>query len=67
MFSIQEAMFSIGTLAPLGLLAFSFVVGIVVSALSDWRGKLGSRTRLVTAQGKPQAYMSMHHGVVSQW
>ena len=65
MFSIQEAMFSIGTLAPLGLLAFSFVVGIAVSALSEWKGKLGSRTRLVTAQGQPQEYMSMHHGVAS--
>ena len=65
MFSIQEVMFSSGTLAPLALLAFSFVVGIAVSALSEWRGKLSSGTRLVTVQGQPQQYISMHHGVTS--
>ena len=65
MFSIQEAMFSSGTVAPLGLLAFSVVVRIVVSALSEWKGELGSRARLVTVQGQPQAYMSTHHGVAS--
>ena len=35
MFSIEEAMFGAGTLLPLALLAFSLVVGIVVSKLSE--------------------------------
>jgi hypothetical protein len=38
MFSIEEAMFSVGTLLPLALLVFSLIVGIVVSKLSEWVG-----------------------------
>jgi hypothetical protein len=35
MFSIEEVMFSAGTLFPLALLVFSLIVGIVVSKLSE--------------------------------
>ena len=38
MFSIEDAIFSSGTLLPLAVLAYSFVVGIVVSKLSDRNG-----------------------------
>ena len=38
MFRIEDAIFSSGTLVPLAVLAFSFVVGIVVSKLSDRNG-----------------------------
>jgi len=38
MFTIEDAIFSNGTLLPLAVLAFSFVVGIVVSKLSDRNG-----------------------------
>ena len=40
MFSIEEVMFSAGTLVPLALLVFGVVVGIVVSRLSE-RGQNG--------------------------
>ena len=38
MFSLEAALFSSGTLLPLAVLAYSFVVGIVVSKVSDHNG-----------------------------